>query len=231
MTQQQELSTSYTKPNSADAGCASISSNLDTNFSTIDDVNDDCVIHCGPYTEEDFITYCGDFQGKWQWEVGMPQCRGTPNRVLFLSVDGVLHPAETRKDSHFDRTNMAHLNTIIEMTGAALVLSSSWRLKSSWCRDVYEALKDHGIAPFFSRTPRVWHKKEHWWHDDRGLEIKAWVVHHNPKAWVVVDDQEVMVPDGHAFRTDPCSGLTALSVQHIVDLFGKQWKYAMMSQN
>ena len=124
-------------------------------------------------------TYCGDFQGKWQWEVGMPQCRGTPNRVLFLSVDGVLHPAETRKDSHFDRTNMAHWNTIIEMTGSALVFSSSWRLKSSWCMDVYETLKDHGIAPFFSRTPRVWHKKEHWWHDDRGLEIKAWVVHHN----------------------------------------------------
>ena len=185
-------------------------------------MNDDCVIHCGPYTEEDFITYCGDFQGKWQWEFGMPQCRGTPNKVLFLSVDGVLHPAETRKDSHFDRTNMAHLNAIIEMTGAELVLLSSWRLKSSWCRDVYEALKDHGIAPFFSRTPKVWHKKEHWWHDDRGLEIKAWVVHHNPKAWVVVDDQEVMVPDGHAFRTDRCSGLTALSVQHIVDLFGKR---------
>ena len=51
---------------------------------------------------------------------------------------------------------------------------------------------------------KVWHKREHWWHDDWGLEIKAWVVHHNPKAWVVVDDQEVMVPDGHALRTDPC---------------------------
>lgn len=57
--------------------------------------------------------------------------------ILFLDVDGVLNSAEWMNKghmrtmnpiNHFDPDACKRLNTVVKATGAAVVLSSSWRI-------------------------------------------------------------------------------------------------------
>eukprot|EP00188_Purpureofilum_apyrenoidigerum_P006317 Plantae.Rhodophyta-Purpureofilum_apyrenoidigerum.ctg9583.p2 GENE.Plantae.Rhodophyta-Purpureofilum_apyrenoidigerum.ctg9583~~Plantae.Rhodophyta-Purpureofilum_apyrenoidigerum.ctg9583.p2 ORF type:complete len:121 (+),score=16.81 Plantae.Rhodophyta-Purpureofilum_apyrenoidigerum.ctg9583:79-441(+) len=47
-------------------------------------------------------------------------------KLIFLDVDGVLHPAE-RRERFFEKYSMECLRSIVATTGAQVVLSSNWR--------------------------------------------------------------------------------------------------------
>ena len=49
-------------------------------------------------------------------------------KVIFLDVDGVLHPATVRTELRmFDEGCMKQLKSLLEETQAEIVLSSTWR--------------------------------------------------------------------------------------------------------
>ena len=103
---------------------------------------------------------------------GASRTSGQP--VIFLDVDGVLHPAfavkkrarrrnsdsssdgeEASADTQgptFYRSCMERLKTIVHCTGASIVLTSTWRLERAGVRDVNAALQQYGLAPVADKT-------------------------------------------------------------------------------
>jgi len=84
--------------------------------------------------------------------------RNTFNKLIFLDVDGVLNSliwmermndAGKNKDGFFfenvDVEAVARLNRIVEATGAAVVVSSTWRIGRS-AKELQALLDAHGFV-------------------------------------------------------------------------------------
>lgn len=104
-------------------------------------------------------------------------------KVLFLDVDGVLNSkrwfAENASQSavSVDPVALARLRRVIDATGCALVLSSTWRLVPQCVAD----LESLGLV-FLDKTPTL-----HKFH--RGEEIFEWLkTHRNVGPYAIVDD-------------------------------------------
>ena len=182
----------------------------------------------GPYSLEQFIQwcrFCGEAVAKRQWEVAMPRYPRNPAAVLFLDVDGVLHPESARRDDCFHDSCMANLKKVIDQTEAAIVLSSTWRLKDDCCELVAEKLEKAGIPRFGSRTPcfHQWPSNTSF-HYDREREILAWVQFHTPRSWVLVGDGKDLGKEfeGHFVRTDAQCGLSVDDANRIICSMNKK---------
>lgn len=69
-------------------------------------------------------------------------------KILFLDVDGVLHRADACEEADmFDPACMNRLRRILEESGCAVVLSSSWRLEEKDVQMLNVALARWGIGP------------------------------------------------------------------------------------
>ena len=143
--------------------------------------------------------------------------------VVFLDIDGVLNSvtwSRTRprpSSDNFDPSAVARLNRLIEATGAAIVVSSSWRqYGEEW---VTKALKNAGVlAPIIGCTPIL---------DDgstimralpRGKEIQAWLdAWPDVETFVILDDEPDMVHlRRRLVRTDQEVGLTDADVDRAI---------------
>lgn len=140
--------------------------------------------------------------------------------VLFLDVDGVLHPVQVRHPrQQFARSCMALLGEVLAATGATIVLSTAWRVDPEARRIVAEKLAEHGLPHFVSRTPNIamFH---------RSREILSWVRKYRPATWVAVDDlplgEESEYMQGHFVQTRPRFGLLQDSADRIIQLFKAQ---------
>lgn len=147
-----------------------------------------------------------------------PLCR--LDAVLFLDVDGVLHPMQVRHPRlQFQRSCMELLAEVVEKSGAAIVLSTAWRLDVGARRAVAEKLQEFGIPVFVSRTPSIAQFQ-------RAREILAWVKKFRPITWVAVDDwpllQENEILSGHFVQTDPRNGMRRDKADLILQLFQQQ---------
>jgi len=143
-------------------------------------------------------------------------------RVVFLDIDGVLnHSAHytslaprlghTTPVDWIDRTCVARLDALCERTGAAVVVSSSWRI---YLRD------KGGAAPVLAaaglRAPVIGETPDHTTETDRETviagrwgEIRAWLdAHPEVTGYVVLDDCEVTAPTARFVRTSIAVGLT-----------------------
>lgn len=127
-------------------------------------------------------------------------------KVLFLDVDGVLNHAawmETRKDgrlsagedfgwwaSMLDPRAVTLLNSVLDRTGAKVVVSSTWRLQHGLA-SLQKLLESAGFTgEVISRTPS---------HDEggRGAEIFQWLdFHPEVEAYAIVDDSDDVYPLG-----------------------------------
>ncbi len=87
-------------------------------------------------------------------------------RLIFLDVDGVLNQEGSL---HIDPRNVRRLRDIIDQTGAHIVVSSFWRLKSKRRRQVFAALLSAGLPRPLGYTPLM-----HNGHA-RASEILAWL--------------------------------------------------------
>ena len=72
-------------------------------------------------------------------------------RVLFLDVDGVLHAADARHRP-FRTPCLDVLKTILEQSGARIVLSSNWRLDAWGVEMLNRRLEQHGIDECLDTT-------------------------------------------------------------------------------
>jgi nitrite reductase/ring-hydroxylating ferredoxin subunit/uncharacterized SAM-binding protein YcdF (DUF218 family) len=75
-----------------------------------------------------------------------------PGKVIFLDVDGVLHPFENSTRGVFLPECMRCLKLILDETGASLVLSSSWQCTPLGLAQVDAELSKHGIPSCIDRT-------------------------------------------------------------------------------
>lgn len=137
------------------------------------------------------------------------------NKYLFLDIDGVLNHDEWfesngyRKNqanwqvSMFDPKCVERVNTILEETGAELVVSSSWRNMSD-LKDIFAGV---GLPTKFDITPHADHiypdldPIRDLYNDDirywRGSEIKYWLEHNakTPYTYCILDDDTDMLDE------------------------------------
>lgn len=135
--------------------------------------------------------------------------------IIFLDVDGVLNCDSAKALAPSGALGVMDskvklLKTIVNLTGAKVVLSSDWRLCEPGNRD-YKYLENKlwykGGIKIYGKTPDIdWRR--------RGQEILAWLWQHPAvTSWVVLDD--IMFEDfsrlefaGHLVITDYRVGLT-----------------------
>ena len=144
-------------------------------------------------------------------------------KAVFLDVDGVLHPLGAA--SFFHAPCMSALRSIVEQTGAALVLSSSWQSSRQSAELVDAALRMNGLPPCVDQTVAP---------DARGRaspsgeeagradEIRRYVEAHPERCaggWVAVDDTDLNLA-GHFVRTDASSGLTPADADAAIRVLG-----------
>lgn len=131
-----------------------------------------------------------------------------PTKVLFLDCDGVISPFT---GPLFSEIHMLRLKTIIESTGAKIVLSSAWRLSEAGRLMVNSSLANYGILPCIDITPDL--------PQSRSDEILSWLNANKKKYnivnFVALDDIDLVLcaPDReffskHAVKTDAMLGLT-----------------------
>lgn len=112
-------------------------------------------------------------------------------RILFLDVDGVLHPAATNNtvDSKptkmFCDKQMRCLKQLVSETDANIVLSSAWRQHSTGIAAVNTALASYGMRHVFSCTPLS--------SRPRLEQIWSWLADHRTAvaSYAIVDDSDL----------------------------------------
>ena len=141
--------------------------------------------------------------------------------MLFLDVDGVLHPANVRfPRQQFRQECLKLLQEIVAETACAIVLSTSWRLHPEARSALSEKLAEYGLA-FVSRTPNIAQFR-------RATEILAWVRKHRPLAWVALDDWPLLEERNPAFvperfvQTRPRCGLQRDAADAVISAFRAQ---------
>lgn len=145
-------------------------------------------------------------------------------KVLFLDIDGVLNGMAFLGDqdrdalgglepweNHIDPRCVRKLNRVLRLSGAKVVLSSSWRYAFRDVPDCQQFLEQVGfrgeVLDFTPRGTEGSGRREEeilQWVRDRGEEYGV-------TRWVAVDDSalEDCLPKGAFVRTDILIGMTA----------------------
>jgi len=155
-------------------------------------------------------------------------------KVIFLDIDGVLNSKEFLKynqNEMIDKNNVIILKSIIDKSGAVIVMSSGWRLwfddnmmpEDGYSQHLYDILcefniKLFGKTPDFSteeiRTKRTFsHVKV--------KEIIAWLSEHeNCHKYVVLDDLNLKNEEinSHLVRTNAQVGITEDDAKRVIDM-------------
>jgi hypothetical protein len=120
-------------------------------------------------------------------------------KIIFLDIDGVLNAEDEQYEGAWRLSTAAILrvNSIVQRTGAAIVLTSDWR-RYHGVQRCAEVLAAHGLrADIVDATPNLENRRTV--HEDdfdpteyfarlRRSEIEAWLASHDVEAFVVVDD-------------------------------------------
>ena len=148
------------------------------------------------------------------------------DKVVFLDVDGVLHPFEA--NSLFHAPCMSALRNIISQTGAAIVLSSSWQGTPTHMAQVNAALEANGIPHCVGNTVKpnaAGCSRTGAGEAARASEILEWVAT-NPAlcagGWVALDDLDLRtaLPSNRFVRTNAADGLVDRDARAAVELLG-----------
>lgn len=152
--------------------------------------------------------------------------------IVFCDFDGVVrHGAWDRRrlaakiawptDADFiDPACVARLQRICDRTGAAIVISSAWRVLRGRTRST-AALRHHGLtADVLGGTPIIegtYHGAAVMTASGRAQEIHAWLyVNSMVDRWAVLDDNHVDVDPSRFVRTNYAVGLTDADVERAI---------------
>lgn len=133
-------------------------------------------------------------------------------KVIFLDVDGVLLPTgsvetivvdgvamptrDSVRESDFATQALGSLRSIVQQTGATIVLSSEWRRTGSLKSSIGAVLRSQDIPALRDSTP-IFHAKPELqihspvlaWVERRAREIGQWLKDHpEVTAWAALDD-------------------------------------------
>lgn len=151
-------------------------------------------------------------------------------KIIFLDVDGVLnHRGSFEKGMPSGSKRIAPecvavLNSIIDRTGASIVVSSTWRHDDN----IFDILRDAGVrGEFIGKTPEFNRRKikpgELYKPTLRGEEIQQWITDAEfDGPFVIVDDDNDMAHLlSKLVRTNFDAGLTQEHAELAVTLLGK----------
>lgn len=167
-------------------------------------------------------------------------------KIIFLDIDGVLCPSlysqtlhrmweisaheiksQDRFGSLFFYQNVAALKSIIDRTGAKIVLSSTWRMtglrtiQELWkARDLPGEVMD--ITPFANEVVNA-KLAANYDSSVRGHEIKLWLQRNPGHKYVIIDDDNDMLIDQHAnfVQTNGAVGLTQWNASNAVIILNR----------
>ena len=151
---------------------------------------------------------------------------------IFLDIDGVLNTRNFGSQDSFDSKAVANLARIIESTGAAIVISSSWKfLGLSEIQRIWRIKKLPGkvidITPDTISDDMLL-KADLSDIDNlytRGNEIKEWLKKHifDNSNYVIIDDSNNFLPEqySHLVQTDPKIGLSASDARRAIEILNK----------
>lgn len=171
-----------------------------------------------------------------------------PRPVLFLDVDGVLHPLTpsghaklaslealcARADAEADLPDdaiasvvegefidecMTALASCVQATNARIVLSSTWRETWPQRRAVEAQLEKYGLS-ISDATPMLPLVD-----GGRAMEIRRWISSSTECRWCAVDDQDLKLPLDNFVQTDPAVGLTMADAALLIERLGS-WGHA-----
>lgn len=127
--------------------------------------------------------------------------------VEMIFIDGVMLPVRAAREADFNHQALTNLRTIIQRTGACVVLSSEWRRREEMRENIDRTLKaqdmPHGLmdaTPVFTPSPELVKQRLDQaivWAERRAREIGQWLKQHKEvKAWVAIDDLDFSWADG-----------------------------------
>lgn len=138
-------------------------------------------------------------------------------RIIFLDIDGVLNSYATLYKITTEKLKL--LNDLIELTGAKIVISSSWRIGSKDVKDFLD--KNFSKSTFILNNPNqelidnIFYKNTIGLTDTfgpgRGDEIQRWLdSHEDIESYVILDDDLDMLDEQlyNFVQTDTYFGLT-----------------------
>lgn len=149
-------------------------------------------------------------------------------KIIFLDIDGVLNNEYTKAFAPSgalfvsDRL-LKNLSKIVKVTGAEIVLSSSWRLdwvKGKETKDflaLQSKLKDFSIE-LFDKTPLIKNGA------NRGAEIEEWLKYHpEVENYVILDDESNLFSSNeHLILTNSYYGLTESITDQVISLLNEK---------
>mmetsp|Transcript_1352 Transcript_1352/g.2907 ORF Transcript_1352/g.2907 Transcript_1352/m.2907 type:complete len:171 (+) Transcript_1352:29-541(+) len=127
--------------------------------------------------------------------------------IVFLDVDGVLHPIMAEDDGVLAEPQMYQLRRVVRHSGARIVLSSTWRLTNHLAHRVCSEIAFQGLNRPIGATP-------HLGSAGRAAEISTWLADHaelvEGERWVAIDDMPLVpdLPPARVVTTDAFQGLT-----------------------
>jgi len=158
-------------------------------------------------------------------------------KLIFLDIDGVMNNDETferKKNAKkvteiICRESCRRLQTVIDATGAKIVVSSAWRSREL---EEFSACLFIDRHHFIGRTPWL-RRRSHffvvkgekcqgWSSERRGTEIATWLANNPDVArevtrFVILDDEADMEPlMEHLVQTDFMTGLTEERAAEVV---------------
>lgn len=156
-------------------------------------------------------------------------------KVIFLDIDGVLNGFSTTKETtpegylFVEDKLVARLQKIIELTGAQVVLSSSWRLEAKEFTGkeadgenltlLKEKLAEFGIFIIGMTCNRGAY---------RGWQIRRYLKDHPEiDKWIVLDDMPIYEFQEHintkyVIQTFCNNGISDLEVEYAIELLNKE---------
>lgn len=138
-------------------------------------------------------------------------------KVIFLDVDGVI----CLDGLGMDDLSLKCLKEIVDVTGAKIVLSSTWRLYDDNMNTLLEEFKAAGIEKPIDVTPDFSVNRL-----ERHVEISEWLARHREvKKFAIIDDwpkAEIQTSSGTFFRTESWEGLTPALSEKVINHLGKE---------
>ena len=154
----------------------------------------------------------------------VPDLHGAPrDRIVFLDIDGVLNSIETIlgpeseiRAGILDSQLVGRLNRILSATGAAVVVSSTWRELFD-VRELQRRLESYGFSGLILGTTPI--RAD----NDREAEILAWLERHGPVRFVILDDRTDFYDlAGRLVQTTLEKGLQDVHVDRAIELMDQE---------
>lgn len=156
-------------------------------------------------------------------------------KVIFLDIDGVLNSEELAKEigwgGHFTEDEEAthanikwqqksvdELRSIVETTGAQIVVSSTWRRYFSVGKfEEMFAVYGWKDAPIIDKTPTGNYA-------NRGMEINKWLSDNKVDSYVILDDFPDFLPEqnSHFVETNFEVGLTEDDADRAITILNRE---------